>query len=70
LLARDGNEKSFLHLAAKRDNTKECEKLWDWATEKLTAEELKESLLAKDRLDHTVLNVAAKRTNNNVVWKL
>lgn len=69
LLARDGNEQTFLHVAAESANTKKFEKLWDWATEKLTLEELKESL-AKDHLDHAVFNVAANRTNNEVFQKL
>lgn len=72
MLARDGNEQTFLHEAAKRDNTKEFDKLWGWATEKLSAEELRETLLAKDHLKHTVFNVAANRSNNEVfrrMWK-
>lgn len=57
-------------MAAKRDITKEFEKLWDWATQKLTAEMLRETLLAKNNLDHTVFNVTANGTNNNVFRKM
>ena len=70
MLARDGNEQTFLHVAAKMDNSKEYEKLWDWATEKLTAEELRKTLLAKDQPDHTVFNVTANGTNNDAFWKM
>lgn len=70
LLARDGNKQTFLYVAAKSANTKEFEKLWDWATENLTVEELKESLIAKDHVDHIIFNVASNRTNNEVFQKL
>jgi len=44
--------------------------LWDWATAKLTVEELKGSLLAKDHNDPTVFNLAANITDKEVFQKL
>jgi len=70
LLARDVSEPTFLHVATESPNTKEYEKLWDWATEKLTVEKLKESLSAKDHNDLTVFNVAANRPDEEVFQKL
>jgi len=57
-------------VVAESATTKDYEKLWDWAIAKLTVEELKESLLAKDNNDLTYFNVAANITDKEVFQKL
>ena len=48
LLAEDNEKKTALHRAARSGERKAINKLWEWSTEKLSAEEVKELLLAED----------------------
>jgi TusA-related sulfurtransferase len=70
LLARDDNEQTFLHVAAERNNTKESEEVWVWATEKLSPEEIRKLLLDKDTHELTVLHVGANKFNHTLLEEM
>jgi len=62
-------ETSF-HCAAQFGNTDLLQKLWEWSTEKLSAEEIKELLLAKNDMEETAFHTAARYGQTEVLQKL
>ena len=48
LLAEDFKEQTIFHIAAVRGDTEVLNKILEWSTEKLSAEEVRELLLAED----------------------
>jgi DNA-binding FadR family transcriptional regulator len=70
LLARDDNEQTFLHVAAKRNSTKDFEKVWDWVTGKLSPEEIRKLLLAKDSHELTVMQMGANKFSPKILEEL
>jgi hypothetical protein len=50
LLAEDFQEQTIFHIAAERGDTQVLNKIWQWSTVKLSAEEVNEFLLAEDKL--------------------
>ena len=48
LLAEDFKEQTIVHIAAERGDTEVLNKIWEWNTLKLSAEEVREFLLAED----------------------
>jgi ankyrin repeat protein len=60
LLAKDDRKMTAWHVAAERGNWQALEKMWEWAKEKLTTEELNTKLLlAKDNRERTAFHAAA-----------
>jgi hypothetical protein len=71
LLAQDNNTQTAWHLAAVCGNIQVLQKLWEWAKEKLTTEDLNNKLLlAKDKRGQTAWHVAAECDNLQLLQKL
>ena len=58
------------HVAAHFSNLKVLEKLWIWAKEKLSAEEINNFLLATDNVGRTGWHFAAQRGNLDILQKV
>jgi hypothetical protein len=71
LLAQDDNTPTAWHLAAVCGNIQVLQKLWEWAKEKLTTEDLNNKLLlAKDKRGQTAWHVAAECGNLELLQRL
>ena len=65
LLGTDNYGKTAWHRAAKRGNSEILQKLWEWAKENLTPEEINnELLLCTDKEGTTAWHIAAERSNS------
>ena len=63
-------EETALHLAARTSRTQVLQKLLVWSTEKMSAKEINELLLAKDGMKKTVFHFAARCGKGEVLQKL
>ena len=58
------------HIAAERGNSEILQKLWEWAKENLTTEEINNKLLLMtDEEGKTAWHIAAKRGNSEILQK-
>jgi hypothetical protein len=70
-LANDNDERTVWHIAAERGNLDVLHKLWDWAKEVLTPQDLKEMFfLAKGEHESTVWHITVKQGNLDILYKL
>ena len=70
LLAKDHGEETAFLCAARYGQTEVLQKLSEWSTEKLSAEEVGELLLAKDHGEETAFHIAAQHGESEVLQYL
>jgi len=71
LLATDDYGRTICHLAAEWGTFEVLEKVWEWATEKLTTEEINNKLLlAVDHNGRTLWHLAGKWCNLEALERL
>jgi hypothetical protein len=72
LLAQDDEAKTAWFVATERGNLQVLKKLWEWANEKLTTEEINSDLLlaTDDQQERTVFHVAAGCSGQEVLQKV
>jgi len=58
------------HMASEKSQIEKLHKLWDWAKEELTQEELKNMILDKDYFQRTAWHMVAKKGRIEVLHKL
>jgi len=70
LLGTDQYGTTAWHIAAERGNSEVIQKLWEWAKENLTTEEINNKLLLMtDEEGKTAWHIAAKRGNSEILQK-
>jgi hypothetical protein len=70
LLARDERERTVLHHCIFSGNVQILERIWKWANEQLTQEELKELVLAQNNYRRTSWNMAVQGGKSEAIVKL
>lgn len=71
MLAKNRKQQTAFHLAAEDGKTDALEKVWEWAKDNLTQEELHNKLLlAKDLQGQTSLHMAAEEGHTEVIVKV
>ena len=70
MLAKDNDEKIILYLATFSGNVQILERIWKWAKEQLTSEELYKLLLTQGYIRQTAWHVEAKRSKLEILDNL
>ena len=71
LLGTDTEGRTAWHTAAKRGNSEILQKIWDWAKENLTKEEINNKLLlVTDEEGRTAWHIAPERGNSEILQKI
>ena len=70
LLPKHNMKETALHSAALHGGTEVLQKLWEWCTEKMSAEEVNELLLTIDYMKEMTFNRAARSGGTEVLQKI
>ena len=65
-LAKDGCERTVLHVTAEKGRIEILQKLWEWAKEVLKQEELNNMFLAKDKCERTAWHISREGPNRSI----